>query len=143
MYTWDNVREVVKKATGNDEKARQTKVSQHKQQAECNFEDGRRGLGVSASQGARAWDIENKACNSFSQRRDSTRHLNIEIGKIFGGILRQLIAENDEQLADYRSKLAEYQSKIEKLEQRRLQLRDFYEELQGEASVGEQLPEEE
>lgn len=128
----------MKKAAGNDEKARQTKVSQHKQQAKCNFEDGRGGLGKSASQGTRAWDIENKACNSFSQKRAANRHLDIKFGEKFGGILRQLIAENDEQLAEYRSKLVEYQAKIEKLEQKRSQLRELYEQLQGQASVGEE-----
>ena len=128
----------MKKAAGNDEKARQTKVSQHKQQAQCNFEDGRGGLGKSASQSTRAWDIENEACHSFSQKRAFHRHFDLKFGEKLGGILRQLIAENDEQLADYRSKLAEYQLQIEKLEQKRHQLRELYEQLQGQASVGEE-----
>jgi hypothetical protein len=42
-----------------------------------------------------------------------------------------LIADNDDQLADYRSK-------IEKLEQRRLQLLALYEQLQVETDEGEE-----
>lgn len=120
---------------GNDKTARQTEASQDDDQRNPEHDTG--GLGAFGGQSQSAGNIENKASNSISQRRDSTRHIDIELGEIFGGMLRQLIVENGEQLADYRSKLAEYQSKIEKLEHKRLQLRELYEELQGQASTNE------
>lgn len=128
---------------GNDKQARQTKVSKQKDQHID--EDCRGRLGASASPGERPWDVENETGNPTGKRRDSNRHIDTEPGKKFGGILRQLIAEHDEQLAEYRSKLAEYQSKIEELEQRRSQLREFYEQLQVNTDEGEddELPEHE
>lgn len=121
---------------GNDKTARQTEASQADNQRNIEHDSGK--LGASASQGTRAWDIENEACDSFSQKRAFYRYLDLKFGEKLGGILRQLIVVNDEQLADYRSKLAEYQSQIEKLEQKRHQLRELYEQLQGQASVGEE-----
>jgi hypothetical protein len=120
---------------GNDTQARQTKVSKPKNK--YIDEDCRGRLGTSASQSQRAWDVENEASNPTGKRRDSNRHINSKPGKTFGGILRQLIAENNDQLAEYRSKLAEYQSKIEELEQRRSQLQEFYEQLQVNAGEDE------
>ncbi len=120
---------------GNDEQARQTEVSKQKDQ--YIDEDCRGGLGASASQGKRAWDVENEAGNPVGERRDSDRYIDTKPGKTFGGILRQLIAENNDQLAEYRSKLAEYQSKIEELEHRRSQLQEFYEQLQVNAGEDE------
>lgn len=128
---------------GNDEQARQTEVSKQKDQ--YIDEDCRGGLGASASQGNRAWHVENEAGNPVGERRDSDRYIDTKPGKTFGGILRQLIAENDDRLAEYRLKLAEYKSKIEELEHRRSQLREFYEQLQAEIgdSEDDELPEEE
>ncbi len=120
---------------GNDTQARQTKVSKPKNK--YIDEDCRGRLGASASQSERAWDVENEASNPTGKRRDSNRHINSKPGKTFGGILRQLIAENNDQLAEYRSKLAEYQSKIEELEHRRSQLQEFYEQLQVNAGEDE------
>jgi hypothetical protein len=137
----------MKRSAGNGEKARQTEVSQqqNKQQDQCNPEHEQGGLGTSASQGRSARDDEDKTDNPIGEKRDSSGFSGTERGKSVGGILRQLIAENNAQLAEYRSKLAEYQSKIEDLEQRRYQLREFYEQLQAEIGQGEddELPEEE
>jgi hypothetical protein len=126
----------VKQAAGNDEKARQTKVSQQKQQAQCNSEDDRGGLGASASQGERARDVENKTDNPICEKRDSRRSSGTQRGTIFGGILRQLIAETRDQLADYRSK-------TEQLENRLLRLQEFYEQLQAEIGEEGELSEDE
>ena len=126
---------------GNDTQARQTKVSKPKNK--YIDEDCRGRLGASASQSERAWDVENEAGNPTSERRDSNRHINSKPGKTFGGILRQLIAENGDQLAEYRLKLAEYQSKIEELEQRRSQLQEFYEQLQSEMGGDDEVSEDE
>ena len=120
----------MKQSAGNDEKARQTKVSQQKQQAQCNLENGRGGLGTSASQGESARDVENETDNPIRQKRDSSRFSSTERGKTFGGILSQLIVDTRDQLADYRSK-------IEKLENRLLQLQQLYEQLQAEMGEGE------
>ncbi len=142
----------MKRSAGNGEKARQTEVSQqqNKQQDQCNPEHEQGGLGTSASQGRSARDDEDKTDNPIGEKRDSSGFSGTERGKSFGGILRQLIAENDDRLAEYRLKLAEYQSKIEELEQRRSQLREFYEQLQAEIGDGEddeaseeELPEDE
>lgn len=121
----------MKQSAGNGEEARQTKVSQHKQQAECNLEDGRGRLGTSANQGASAGDVENEIDNSICEKRDSSRFSDTERGKIFGGILSQLIVQTRDQLADYRSK-------IEKLESMLLQLQQFYEQLQAEMGEDEE-----
>lgn len=128
----------MKQVAGNDEKARQTKVSQQKQQAQRNSENGRGGLGASATQGESAGDVENETDNPICEKRDSSGFSGTERGTIFGGILRQLIAETRDQLADYRLK-------IEQLENRLLQLQEFYEQLQAEIGGGEdeELPEEE
>ncbi len=128
----------MKQSAGNDEKARPAKVSQQKQQAQCNSEDDRGGLGTSASQGESTGDVQNKTDNPICEKRDSNGFSGTERGTIFGGILRQLIAQTRDQLADYRSK-------IEQLENRLLQLQEFYEQLQAEIGEGEddELPEEE
>ncbi len=123
------------RSAGNGEQARQTKARQADNQCNSEHDPGR--LGASASQSERAWDVENEASNPTGKRRDSNRHINSKPGKTFGGILRQLIAENNDQLAEYRSKLAEYQSKIEELEHRRSQLQEFYEQLQVNAGEDE------
>jgi len=125
---------------GNDTQARQTKVSQPKDK--CIDADDGGGLGTSANQSRRIGDVANEAGNPTGKRRDSDGHVKTKRGKIFGGILRQLIEEHDDQLAEYRSKLAEYQSKIEKLEQKRYQLQELYEQLQVDTCEGEESPDE-
>ncbi len=128
----------MKQSAGNGEEARPAKVSQQKQQDQCNLEDGRGGLGTSASQGESAGDVENETDNPIREKRDASRFSGTERGKIFGGILSQLIVQTRDQLADYRSK-------IEKLENMLLQLQQFYEQLQAEIgdSEDDELPEEE
>ena len=126
----------MKQSAGNDEEARQTKVSQQKQQAQCNLEDGRGGLGTSASQGESAGDVENETSNPIRQKRDSSRFSSTERGKTFGGILSQLIVDTRDQLADYRLK-------IEKLENMLLQLQQFYEQLQAEMGGDDEASEDE
>jgi TolA-binding protein len=128
---------------GNDTQARQTKVSKPKNK--CIDEDCTGRVGASASQSERAWGVENETGNPTGERRDSNRNIDTKPGKTFGGMLRQLIAEHNDQLAEYRSKLAEYQSKIEELEHRRSQLQEFYEQLQVNAGEDEdeELPEDE
>ena len=121
----------MKQSAGNGEQARQTKVRQQKQQAQCNIEDGTGGLGTSASQGESAGDVENKTDNPICKKRDSSRFSGTERGKIFGGILSQLIVQTRDQLADYRSK-------IEKLENMLLQLQQLYEQLQAEMGEDEE-----
>ncbi len=126
---------------GNDGQERKAEASQDDNQR--NAEHEARGLGASTGQGKSAGHVKNTTGNPTGKRRDSDRHIETERGKIFGGILRQLIADNDDQLADYRSK-------IEKLEHRRLQLLALYEQLQVDIGEGEedeaseeQLPEDE
>jgi hypothetical protein len=121
---------------GNDGQERKVEASQDDDQR--NAEHEARGLGASRDQGESAGDVKDTTGNPTGKRRDSDRHIETERGKIFGGILRQLIADNDAQLA-------EYHSKIEKLEQRGLQLLALYEQLQAEMGEGEdeESPEEE
>jgi hypothetical protein len=128
--------ESMSQAQGNDGQERKAEASQDDDKRDAEHEA--RGLGTSASQGKSAGDVKNTTGNPTGKRRDSNRHVEIERGKIFGGILRQLIADNDGQLAEYRSK-------IEELEKRGQQLLALYEQLQVEADEGEddELPEEE
>jgi hypothetical protein len=114
---------------GND--GQETKVQTSQDDNQRNAEHEARGLGTSASQGKSAGDVKNTTSNPTGKRRDSNRHVEIERGKIFGGILRQLIADNDAQLAEYRSK-------IEELEKRGQQLLALCEQLQVEADEGEE-----
>lgn len=114
---------------GND--GQETKVQTSQDDNQCNAEHETRGLGTSASQGKSAGDVKNTTSDPTGKRRDSDRHVETERGKIFGGILRQLIADNDGQLA-------EYHSKIEELEKRGQQLLALYEQLQVEADEGEE-----
>jgi hypothetical protein len=114
---------------GNDGQEGKAETSQDDDQR--NAEHEARRLGASRGQGESAGDVKDTTGNPTGKRRDSNRHIETERGKIFGGILRQLIADNDDQLADYRSK-------IEKLEQRRLQLLALYEQLQVETDEGEE-----
>jgi len=120
----------MKQPAGNDKKARQAEVSQQKQQDKCNPEHDTGRLGASASQSERARDVKDTTGNPTGKRRDSSRHIITKRGTTFGGILRQLIAENDDQLAEYRSK-------IEKLEKRRHQLQELYAQLQQEIDEGQ------
>ena len=121
---------------GNDGQERKAEASQDDDKRDAEHEA--RGLGTSASESKSAGDVKNTTGNPTGKRRDSNRHVEIERGKIFGGILRQLIADNDGQLAEYRSK-------IEELEKRGQQLLGLYEQLQVETDEGEEdeLPEEE
>ena len=123
-------------AQGNDGQERKAEASQDDDKRDAEHEA--RGLGTSASESKSAGDVKNTTGNPTGKRRDSNRHVEIERGKIFGGILRQLIADNDGQLAEYRSK-------IEELEKRGQQLLGLYEQLQVETDEGEEdeLPEEE
>ena len=121
---------------GNDGQERKAEASQDDNQR--NAEHEARRLGTSRDQSKSAGDVKDTTSNQTGKRRDSDGHSNTERGTISGGILRQLIAETHDQLAEYRSK-------IEKLEQRSLQLLALYEQLQVETSKGEdeELSEEE
>ncbi len=124
------------KGNGGQGQERKAEASQDDDQR--NAEHEARRLGTSRDQSKSAGDVKDTTSNQTGKRRDSDRHIETERGTIFGGILRQLIADNDDQLAEYRSK-------IEKLEQRGLQLLALYEQLQVETSKGEdeELSEEE
>ena len=113
---------------GNDGQERKVEASQDDDQR--NAEHEARRLGTSRDQSKSAGDVKDTTSNQTGKRRDSDRHIETERGKIFGGILRQLIADSDDQLAEYRSK-------IEKLEQRHQRLLALYEQLQVEADAGE------
>ncbi len=113
---------------GNDGQEGKAETSQDDNQR--NAEHEARRLAASRGQGESAGDVKDTTSNPTGKRRDSNRHIKTERGTIFGGILRQLIADNDDQLAEYRSK-------IEKLEQRGLQLLALYEQLQVETTTGE------
>jgi hypothetical protein len=113
---------------GNDGQERKVEASQDDDQRNVEHE-GRR-LGASACQGEGAGDVKNRIGNPTGKRRDSDRHIETGRGKIFGGILRQLIVQTRDQLADYRSK-------IDNLENSLLQLQQLYEHLQAEMSEGE------
>lgn len=113
---------------GNDQETRQTEVRQRDEN--CSDEDDSGRLGSSAIQSGKIRHDEDRTNKPICPRRSSDRHTNTEQGKIFGGILRQLIAENDDQLAEYRSK-------IEKLEKRRHQLQELYAQLQQELDSSE------
>ncbi len=128
---------------GNDGQERKVEASQDDNQRNAEHE-GRR-LGTSVGQSESAGDVKDTTSNPTGERGDSDRHVETDSGKASGGILRQLIEEHEDQLAEYRAKLAEYQSMIEKLEQRRRQLLTLYEQLQVETGEGEEekLPEDE
>ncbi|MBD1807657.1 hypothetical protein H6F98_19725 [Microcoleus sp. FACHB-SPT15] len=120
---------------GNDGQKRKAEASQDDNQRNAEHEG--RGLGTSAGQGESAGAVKDRISNPTGKRRDSDRHINTERGTISGGILRQLIEETHDQLADYRSK-------INKLENRLLQLEELYAQLQAKTGEGEdeELPDE-
>jgi hypothetical protein len=120
---------------GNDGQERKAKASQDDNQRNAEHES--RGLGTSADQGQSARAVKDRISNPTGKRRDSDGYINTERGTISGGILRQLIAETHDQLADYRSK-------IDKLENRLLQLEELYAQLQAKTGEGEdeELPDE-
>jgi hypothetical protein len=115
---------------GNGGQGQERKAEASQDDDQRNAEHEARRLGASRDQSKSAGDVKDTTSNQTGKRRNSDRHIETERGTIFGGILRQLIADNDDQLADYRSK-------IEKLEQRGLQLLVLYEQLQIETSKGE------
>jgi hypothetical protein len=116
---------------GNGGQGQERKAEASQDDDQCNAEHEARRLGASRDQSKSAGDVKDATSNQTGKRRDSDRHIETERGTIFGGILCQLIADNDDQLAEYRSK-------IEKLEQRGLQLLALYEQLQVETSTGEE-----
>ena len=113
---------------GNDGQERKAEASQDDNQRNAEHEG--RGLGTSAGQGESDGAVKDRISNPAGKRRDSDGHINPERGTISGGILRQLIAETHDQLADYRSK-------IDKLENRLLQLEELYAQLQAKTGEGE------
>ena len=116
---------------GNGRQGQERKAEASQDDDQRNAEHEARRLGAFRDQSKSARDVKDTTGNQTGKRRDSDRHIETERGTIFGGILCQLIADNDDQLAEYRSK-------IEKLEQRGLQLLALYEQLQVETSKGEE-----
>jgi hypothetical protein len=92
----------------------------------------------SESQSSR--DVEISVSTAVSQGRDTDRFSDTHRGTTAGGIIRELLDENDELTAYHSSQIEFHNNRLKQLSKRRARLEHLYAELQ--AKTGEDLDEE-
>lgn len=128
----------LKTRKGNDEQARQTKIRQEHQDSDL----ARRaeGLGTIPSESQSSRDVQISVSAEVSQGRDTDRFSDTHRGTTAGGIIRELLDENDELTAYHSSQIEFHNNRLKQLSTRRARLERLYAELQ--AKTGEDLDDE-
>lgn len=124
--------EFMAKQRKDDKRSRKTKIRQEHQDSDL----ARRaeGLGTipSESQGSR--DVEISVSTAISQGRDTDRFGNTHRGTTAGGIIRELLDENDELTAYHSSQIEFHNNRLKQLSKRRARIEHLYAELQAKTS---------
>lgn len=128
----------LKTRKGNDEQARQTKIRQEHEDSDL----ARRaeGLGTIPSESQSSRDVQISVSAEVSQGRDTDRFSDTHRGTTAGGIIRELLDENDELTAYHSSQIEFHNNRLKQLSTRRARLERLYGELQ--AKTGEELDDE-
>ncbi|MEP0833416.1 hypothetical protein NDI48_19810 [Microcoleus sp. AS-A8] len=128
----------MKTRKGNDEQARQTKIRQEHEDSDL----ARRaeGLGTIPSESQSSRDVQISVSAEVSQGRDTDRFSDTHRGTTAGGIIRELLDENDELTAYHSSQIEFHNNRLKQLSTRRARLERLYGELQ--AKTGEELDDE-
>jgi hypothetical protein len=123
---------------GNDEQARKTKIRQEHEDSDL----ARRaeGLGTIPTESQSSRDVEISVSTEVSQGRDTDRFGDTHRGTTAGGIIRELLDENDELTAYHSSQIEFHNNRLKQLSKRRARLEHLYAELQ--AKTGEDLDDE-
>jgi hypothetical protein len=122
----------------DDKGSRKTKIRQEHE--DSNLETRAEGLGTISSESQSFRDVEIPVSTAVSQGRDTDRFSDTHRGTTAGGIIRELLDENDELTAYHSSQIEFHNNRLKQLNTRRLRLARLYAELQ--AKTGEDLDEE-
>lgn len=123
----------------DDKRSRKTKIRQEHEDSD--LEAGAEGLGTIPSESQSSRDVEISVSTEVSQGRDTDRFGDTHRGTTAGGIIRELLDENDELTAYHSSQIDFHNNRLKQLSTRRARLERLYAELQTE--TGEDLDEEE
>jgi len=119
----------------DDKRSRKTKIRQEHEDSDLEARAERLGTIPSESQSSR--DVEISASTTVSQGRDTDRFGDTHRGTTAGGIIRELLDENDELTAYHSSQIEFHNNRLKQLSKRRARLEHLYAELQ--AKTGENL----
>ena len=122
----------------DDKRSRQTKIRQEHEDSD--LEAGAERLGTIPSESQSSRDVEISVSTAVSQGRDTDRFSDTHRGTTAGGIIRELLDENDELTAYHSSQIEFHNNRLKQLSKRRTRLEHLYAELQ--AKTGEDLDDE-
>ena len=128
----------LKRRKGNDEQAWKTKIRQEHEDSD--LETRAEGLGTIPSESQSSRNVEISVSAEISQGRDTDRFGDTHRGTTAGGIIRELLDENDELTAYHSSQIEFHNNRLKQLSTRKTRLERLYAELQ--AKTGEDLDEE-
>lgn len=122
----------------DDKRSRKTKIRQEHEDSD--FARRAEGLGTVSSESQSSGDVEIPVSPEVSQGRDTDRFSDTHRGTTAGGIIRELLDENDELTAYHSSQIDFHNNRLKQLNTRRVRLARLYTELQ--AKTGEDLDDE-
>jgi hypothetical protein len=128
----------LKRRKGNDEQAWKTKIRQEHEDSD--LETRAEGLETIPSESQSSRNVEISVSAEISQGRDTDRFGDTHRGTTAGGIIRELLDENDELTAYHSSQIEFHNNRLKQLSTRKTRLERLYAELQ--AKTGEDLDEE-
>jgi hypothetical protein len=122
----------------DDKRSRKTKIRQEHEDGD--LEARAEGLGTIPSESQSSRHVEISVSTAISQGRDTDRFGDTRRGTTAGGIIRELLDENDELTAYHSSQIDFHNHRLKQLSKRRARLERLYAELQ--AKTGENLDDE-
>lgn len=122
----------------DDKRSRKTKIRQEHEDSDL----ARRaeGLGTIPSESQSSRDVEISVSTEVSQGRDTDRFGDTHRGTTAGGIIRELLDENNELTAYHSSQIEFHNNRLKQLSNRNARIERLYAELQ--AKTGEDLDDE-
>ncbi|HEY9831978.1 MAG TPA: hypothetical protein V6D26_15445 [Stenomitos sp.] len=112
----------------DDQRSRKTKIRQEYEDSD--LEAGAEGLGTIPSESQSSRDVQISVSAEVSQGRDTDRFSDTLRGTTAGGIIRELLDENDELTAYHSSQIEFHNNRLKQLNTRRARLERLYVELQ-------------
>lgn len=122
----------------DDKRSRKTKIRQEHEDSD--LEARAEGLGTIPSESQSSRDVEISVSTTISQGRDTDRFGDTYRGTTAGGIIRELLDDNDELTAYHSSQIDFHNNRLKQLSKRRARLEHLYAELQ--AKTGEDFGDE-
>jgi len=112
----------------DDKRSRKTKIRQEHQDSD--LEARAEGLGIIPSESQSSGNVEISVSAETSQRRNTDRFGDTHRGTTAGGIIRELIDENDQLTVYHSSQIEFHNNRLKQLSNRRARLERLYAELQ-------------